>query len=120
MIKKVLIVEDDREMATLLAERMKAMMLDAVIAPDAMIAKREVLRWRPDLVILDLKIPAGGGVGVLKTMRQSPETMMTPVIVLTGADSSAVKDVMALGIKDYFTKPYDPALLTQKIREILS
>jgi DNA-binding response OmpR family regulator len=117
--KKILIVEDDTATANLLAGRLGHAGFQTQVAPDAVVAARECMRWKPDLVLLDLKVPAGGGVAVLSALRRSIYTQNVPVIVLTGADSSLLKQVIALGIQEFIQKPFDSDQLVAQIKQLL-
>ncbi len=119
--KKILIVEDEDDIAVLLRKRLRAEGYEATRVPDALQAMQLIQQSRPDLVILDLMLPAGGGLSVLERMRISVFAQDTPVIVLTGMQDPAHKEkVLEHGVQAFLQKPYDPEALLSEIRRVLS
>jgi DNA-binding response OmpR family regulator len=75
----------------------------------------------PDLIILDLMLPAGGGKFVLENIRFSRQSRYIPIIVLTGiTDPEYKKKILEEGVDAYLEKPYDPDILIKTIRDILN
>jgi len=78
------------------------------------------MRLRPSLIILDLMLPGGGGLSVLRKIRRSYLTQSIPVIVLTGMqDDDHKKQVIEFGVEGYLQKPYDPAELLASIEGLI-
>jgi DNA-binding response OmpR family regulator len=74
----------------------------------------------PDLILLDLRMPARDGVTVCKLLRTNPKTQHIPIIVVTGALSpSLLGEVMAAGADDFVSKPIDLTDLLIRIRAML-
>jgi len=74
---------------------------------------------RPDLLLLDLKMPKVGGFEVLAWLQQRPELKSMPVVVLSSSDhESDVRQARALGAADYFRKPGDPSELIGIVRTL--
>lgn len=73
----------------------------------------------PDLILLDLGLPAGDGFVVMERMRAIPELEMVPVIVITARDRSAGERAVELGAFSLFLKPFDAAELLSGIRQAL-
>ena len=119
MAKKILIVEDNDVVAALLGNRLKHHGFEVVVAPDAVLGAKVYAQQQPDLVILDLLLPAGGGIAVLRAMRELSYGKNTPVIVLTGTKSSALKQIVDLGVQDVVQKPYDAKDLMTRILKVL-
>ena len=119
-MKKILIVEDTKSILTLLMMQFQKSGFDVQGAPDAMLGTRACTQWRPDLVILDLMLPAGGGIAVLRFIRQSVHTSAIPVIVLTATESPAMrKTVTDFGVYSFLTKPHDPDVLMKQVKNAL-
>src|SRR5271156_4885322 len=89
MNKKILIVDDDPDMRLALHVRLKANHFDTFFAADAMSAVVEARKHQPDLIILDLGMPAGGGFVVMERLRANIYLAATPVVVVTARDREA-------------------------------
>jgi DNA-binding response OmpR family regulator len=119
--KKILIIEDNMSFGALLSSQLQKAGFDTQVAPDGMLGTKQATQWRPDLVLLDLMLPAGGGIGVLRNMKKSIYTLNTPVIVLTSSNDAALrKEIMELGIQTILQKPYNPEELVALINQTLS
>ncbi len=107
-MKKILIVEDETDLAMVLRKILVDEGYDVVIACDAMQGTEKAHREQPDLIILDLNMPAGGGLIILERIKMSAHTRFIPVIVLTGAeDAELKKKVIEQGVQHYIQKPYE-------------
>lgn len=115
--KRVLIVEDDRDIRCGLAMLMQRR-FDVVTAEDAVSAAIAVRRELPDVILLDLGLPGGDGLGILERLHGIPEVAGTPTIVVTGRDRAGVVDAAyAAGAKAVFQKPADPGELMDAVRD---
>lgn len=118
MTAVILIVDDDRDLANMLAEFIGNEGFQVVAAADAASAN-EMLASRPvDLVILDVMLPGRSGFDVLREIRRSKPRL--PVLMLT-ARGEAIDRILGLelGADDYLAKPFDPRELAARIRAIL-
>ena len=114
---KVLIVDDDLVMADVVSFTMRRVGFDIVLAHDGVTA---VERWRaekPDLLILDLKLPKMDGLSVCRTIRR--ESNM-PIIMLSarGEDEDVVHG-LEIGADDYIAKPFSPTQLVARAQAVL-
>ncbi len=117
---KVLIIEDDVDTSRLIGKLLSQSGYQVLAAIDAYQGINLIRKERPDLVILDLKMPAGGGIGVLKSIRSSMLFSFTPVVVVTASDDQELKkQVTELGVQGYVQKPFKNELLLQAIRNAL-
>ena len=115
-----MIIEDDERSGELLKEILATASYEAKVTVDAINGFEHADRHKPDLILLDLKLPLGGGFVTLQKLRVSTRTKNIPVIILTGSkDDKDKRQAQALGVKGYFYKPVDQALLLSKIAEIL-
>ena len=106
-MKKILIVEDDQSIAKALASRLKNAGYEVNIAPDALTGLEVALKTLPDLVILDISLPAGNGFTVAERI-QSLIPTATPLIFLTASNQPGLRDkAKELGAEAFFHKPYD-------------
>ncbi len=120
MAKKILVVDDDADIVLLLAARLRANHYDVIVAHDAVQAVDKAIREKPDLILLDIKMPAGSGVNVMDHLRDSSETVLTPVIVITGYPSLELQQqVKEMGAKGFISKPFTAEDVLPRIRKIL-
>lgn len=119
--EKILIVEDDRDQLMGLALRLKANGYQIFSAADGTSAFTQACKLLPDLIILDIGLPAGDGFKVLEWLAGMLNTSVIPVIVLSGRDPHLACDrVLRMGVKAFFQKPADNDALLSAIREVLS
>lgn len=117
---KVLIIEDDVDTSRLIGKLLSQNGYQALAAIDAYQGINLIRKERPDLVVLDLKMPAGGGINVLKSIRNSMLFNFTPVVVVTASeDQEMKKQVTEMGVQGYVQKPFKNELLLQAIRNAL-
>jgi len=119
--KKILIVEDEKELMLGLATLFKSQGYLIIAAYDSLFGISSAHKEKPDLIILDLGLPAGGGLYVLENLKNSVETFDIPVLVLTAQQGIDLEEkVKQMGAIAYFHKPFDPELLLNKIKSILN
>ena len=117
---KVLIVEDDRHIAKALAVRLRAAGLEVVMAGDALSGLDMALRLQPDLVLLDIGLPAGSGLKVAERI-QTLLPKLTPIIFLTASRRPGLREqALRLDPVDYFEKPYDAEKLMEAVQRALA
>ncbi len=76
-------------------------------------------RFRPELILLDVMMPAPDGPATLKALARNPATASMPVVFVTAkAQSHEVEEYLQLGAVDVIVKPFDPMTLADRIREI--
>ncbi|MFZ2310772.1 MAG: response regulator [Patescibacteria group bacterium] len=103
--KKVLVVEDDAMLSMVLAESLKAEKYKVLVVADGSLVFDEVIKFSPNLILLDLILPGIDGFSVLKQLKDDSKTTNIPVVVVSNLDSiSDVKSVKALGADQYFLK----------------
>jgi DNA-binding response OmpR family regulator len=118
--KKILIVEDDADVRMGLHMRLKANHYDTFFAGDALSAMAEVRKHEPDLILLDLGLPAGDGFVVMDRLKAFPALAIIPIIVVSGRSGVANRErVLKAGAKAFLEKPVDNAELLAVIRQAL-
>jgi len=118
MPAKILIIEDDKDMATVLAMRLTKAGFEVKFAQDAAFGVKEAHKFKPQLIILDLGLPAGGGFAVLERLKLSTHTDQIPVFVLTGSgDDSNKEKALQMGAQQYIPKPYEFETLLSEIKK---
>ena len=117
---KILIVDDDPDLRQALRLRLRANSYDTVNAADGYSAIAAAYKEHPDLIILDLGLPAGNGFIVLDRLQKDDKLSTIPVIVLTARDpQSSEKQSLAAGASAFFQKPADNNELLEVIRATL-
>jgi DNA-binding response OmpR family regulator len=120
MATTILIIDDDKDWVQMISKRLQHKGYQVEAAFDAPQAVSQTINLKPDLVLLDIRMPAGDGVGVLKNLRVNVNTFNIPVIALTAlSDKLTVEAMVGLGVSGYFVKPVDMDKLLEKIEEVL-
>ena len=118
--KKILIVDDDPDVRYGLQGRLKANHYDTFFAADAISSMSEARKCEPDLIILDLGLPAGDGFIVMDRLKQMHSLALIPVIVVSARDVRANQErALKAGAKAFLQKPVDDAELLAVIRKTL-
>lgn len=112
---KIMIIDDEEDFAATLAERLSLRNFGTKIANGAVEAMTAIQQgWKPDIVILDLKMPGLDGIQTLSLLKQQDPSV--EVILLTGHGStSAGIEGMQKGLFDYLMKPVDIGVIVEKI-----
>jgi CheY-like chemotaxis protein len=117
--KKILIVEDDPRIAKALSVRLQATGFQPMTAHDALSAVSTGVKAQPDLMLLDISMPAGNGFRVAEQLHALIPTH-PPVIFLTASKEPRLRDqAAALGAVGYFEKPFDADALLSAIHGAL-
>ena len=112
-MKKVLVIDDDTEILNLIRTRLQAH-YEVILASDGEAGLQKIPSEKPDLILLDIKMPQVDGFTFLRRFKRLDEIKRIPIIVLTAYVN--MKDLFeAEGITDYILKPFDAAELLQKI-----
>ena len=115
--KKILIVDDDPDLRAGLNIRLRATGYDVSFAADALSAVAQARKISPDLILLDLGLPAGDGFVVMQRLSAIPAMAVIPVIVLSARDKDANQNRVAMaGAVAFLQKPYDDAELLIEIK----
>ena len=118
--KKILIVEDDADVRLGYQVFLKANHYDTFFAADGVSAMSEARKHQPDLIILDLGLPAGDGFTVLEWFRMNTYLSVIPVIVVSARDPHANKErALRAGAKAYVQKPWNDHELLAMIGKLL-
>ncbi|HXX32914.1 MAG TPA: response regulator [Thermodesulfobacteriota bacterium] len=118
--KKILIVDDERDIVKALMIRLQRAGYEVVTAFDGAQAVFVAHKEKPDLIILDIRMPAGNGFGVAEKLKHSASTFSIPVIFLTGGpERDSEEKAVTLGARFYIKKPYDPEELLDAIKRAL-
>lgn len=116
--RKILVVDDDSVMRFAYQVFLKAHNYETCFAADAMAAISEARKSRPDLVILDLGLPAGGGHAVLERFRANLQLALIPIIVVSASDRAANEEkALKAGARAFLPKPWNDKELLETIRK---
>ena len=120
MSSRVLIVEDEPDIRELVVHHLKREGYVVSAASSGEEALRQVQAAPPDLVLLDLMMPAMDGLEVCRRLRQDPATASLPIVMLT-AKGDEVDRVLGLeiGADDYIVKPFSPKELLARVKAVL-
>jgi two-component system phosphate regulon response regulator PhoB len=117
---KILIVEDEHDIAELIAFNLRRAGYEVVMAHDGIEGTMVAMRERPSLIVLDLMLPGRDGFGVFRELRRDARTVNIPVIMLTArAQTEDRIQGLEVGADDYLTKPFSPKELLLRIQAIL-
>lgn len=117
---KILVVEDDYDIAQLLAITMKKAGFEVATSDNGYEALNLIRRFPPDLIILDLMIPGIDGFEVCKAIKRDPRTAGVPVLIVTARGEEMDRVIgLELGADDYVVKPFSPRELLLRVRAIL-
>lgn len=118
--RQILVVEDERDLADMVAYNLKRAGHVPTIASDGQRAVQLALAAPPDLVVLDLMLPALPGIEVCKQLRANLATSQVPVLMLTARADEADELVgLSVGADDYITKPFSMKVLMARIEALL-
>jgi len=118
MQKKILIIEDEQSIATLLSYNLKQAGYETLIANDGKEGYELALSEMPSLIVLDLMLPSMDGVEICKELRL--QKVGIPIIMLTAKDDEFDKVLgLELGADDYMTKPFSPREVVARIKAVL-
>ena len=120
MASRVLIVEDERDIRDLLILHLQRDGFEVTSAGSGEEALAQVRQSPPDLLVLDLMLPAMSGLEVCRRLRQEPATATLPILMLTAKADEVDRVVgLELGADDYVVKPFSPKELLARVRAVL-
>ena len=119
-VKTILIADDDEDLRLLVQVTLENPTYRILTAADGAKALDAVQQCCPDLLILDWMMPGLNGCEVITQLRQNPETVTIPVVMLTANDGLEAQEQLAsLALAGYLVKPFSPLELIKKVREVL-
>ncbi|MCM8789648.1 MAG: response regulator [Candidatus Omnitrophica bacterium] len=121
MAYRILIVDDDREIVSMLKERLQMEGYDTAIAYDGEEGLEKIQQTNPDVILLDLILPKMNGFEVLKELREKFKDKWRPVIILSGKnDIESVKKGYSMEADHYLTKPCSMENILRAVRTMIS
>jgi CheY-like chemotaxis protein len=120
-MKTVLLVDDDSVFLLAIGVRLKSMGYIVCTSKDAASAVSAVLKNNPDIVVLDVSLPAGDGFLVAERLQKLPVAAGTPIIIITASENPELSErAMKAGAVAFLKKPFDAAMLANTIESALS
>jgi phosphate regulon transcriptional regulator PhoB len=117
---RVLVVEDERDVAELIRYNLSKEGYDVVVTASGTDAVKQAREARPDIVLLDIMVPHLNGWEVCRRLKQDAETRTVPVIMVTGRAEEGDKVLgFEMGADDYVTKPFSPRELVARVRAVV-
>jgi phosphate regulon transcriptional regulator PhoB len=117
---RVLVVEDEQDVAELLRYNLTKEGYDVTSAPNGADAVKIARDLLPDVILLDIMVPQLNGWEVCRRLKNDPETRAIPIIMVTGRVEEGDKVLgFELGADDYVTKPFSPRELVARIRAVV-
>ncbi len=120
MKRTIFVVEDDPDIARLLRHHLEAAGFAVHLFPSAAGVVAEAQRERPSLMLLDIMLPEGDGLGICRQIRQTASLADVPIIFVTARGAEADRVVgLEIGADDYVTKPFSPRELVARVKAVL-
>jgi DNA-binding response OmpR family regulator len=119
-MKKILIVDDEPDVLKMIAFRVKKAGYEIATAFDGEKALEAVSKDRPDLILLDLRLPRIDGWEVCRRLKADEKFSSIPIVILSASVSSLNSDkTKELEAEDYLLKPFEPVVLLEKIKNLI-
>ncbi|OIO37227.1 MAG: hypothetical protein AUJ75_04595 [Candidatus Omnitrophica bacterium CG1_02_49_10] len=116
-MKKILIIDDERELIKAISIRLKASGYEVITANNGFDGIDAAKREKPDAIVLDLIMPQFDGYETCKRLKSDPDTKSIPVIVCSAAGQKNVEaDVNNIGANGFVAKPFDTIKLLETIK----
>jgi two-component system phosphate regulon response regulator PhoB len=118
--ERILVVDDEEDLLELIQYNLSKEGYQVRCVTSGEMAIREAKAQLPDLVLLDLMLPAVDGLAVCKALKLDSQTQHIPIVMVTAKTEEAdVVSGLELGADDYITKPFSPRVLLARIRAVL-
>ncbi|MFH1305423.1 MAG: response regulator [Candidatus Omnitrophota bacterium] len=115
---KILVVDDEEDILKIVVFRLQTAGYQTVTAADGGSALFCVKEERPDLILLDIRMPIMSGFDVCKQLKSDDEFKNIPIIFLTASNAATVAaKTKQFGADDYLVKPFDPKVLLEKVKK---
>ncbi|MFC2091665.1 PleD family two-component system response regulator [Elusimicrobiota bacterium] len=118
MNKKILVIEDEEHVASVIEDTLTFIKYDVYTASSGREGIKRAKEIKPDLITLDIRMPDIYGLEILKILKADALTKDIPVIVISGLDYNTKKECLEQGALDYFQKPLDFEFLKSRIVSI--
>ena len=121
MSKKILVIDDNPGSLRLMRYTLEKKGYQVITASDGLEGLRKARDEHPDLIILDVMLPGLDGYEVCHRLRQKPETVTLPILMISVKARQDDKDIgLRMGADDYLTKPASPSTIVAKVETLLT
>jgi len=118
---KILIVDDEISIQSYLNKILKGLLIDIDFASDGFEAGKKIIRFKPNLIILDLFMPNMDGFTVCKNIKEDPSTKKIKVIIMSGHGTKENEDkAMSIGADAFLKKPLSKNIILECVEKLLS
>jgi DNA-binding response OmpR family regulator len=118
---KILVAEDERDIRELIAFTLRFAGFDVELALNGADAVDKAVVGRPDLILMDVRMPKMTGYEACREIKKNPEVQMIPVVFLSAkGQESEISEGLNVGADDYILKPFAPDELIEQVKQILS
>lgn len=118
-MRRILVIDDDQELCAVMADLLSHNGFEVKEAHDGYAGVSAAIAFHPDLIFLDLDMPAGGGFGVVESLRKNERFKKTPIFVITGNRSEVMeRRVLDAGLV-YIRKPVEMKGLIERVNSAL-
>ena len=118
--KKILIVDDEPDILKVVSFRLKKMGYNIFLAINGKEGLDLARKERPDLILLDLRLPVMDGYEVCRRLKADKELKHIPIILLTASNITEIREkLMQFKAEDYIIKPFEPQELLKKVKKFI-
>ena len=119
--RKILLVDDEEGFLSVIKEALEIRGFDVVTAKSAIEAGLELSSKKPDLILMDIRMPGIDGLQACSAIKKNPDTANIPIIIVSAISEDVhIKRAFKIGVFDYFVKPIDIEKLVKRLKEALS
>jgi len=119
--RRILIVDDETAFLEMLQSALELRGMEVVTATNAVEAGIEISTKRPDLILMDIKMPGINGLDACQAIKRNPATKEIPLAIISAhSEDIYVKRAQKIGVVEYFVKPVNIESLVNRLKEILA
>ncbi len=119
--RRVLIVDDETAFLEMLQNALELRGMEVITAINAVEAGIEIATRRPDIILMDIKMPGINGLDACEAIKRNPATKDIPLAIISAhSEDSYLKRAQKIGVVDYFVKPVNIESLVKRLKEILA
>jgi DNA-binding response OmpR family regulator len=120
-MKKILIAEDERDIRDLVSFTLQFAGYQVIAAADGQEAVELAIREKPDMILMDVRMPRLSGYEACKRIKAEPDLVDVPVVFLSAkGQDSEIRLGLEAGAQEYVVKPFAPAELVEKVKSLLA